>query len=186
MSNLAVLTFAVSSVDVAAYNNGGAVTTWYNLPVVAESTVEYTKQKSEVPDGEGNLIHIWRHSPRARMNLRMKRFAFRILELVTGSPVSSAQGADMIYAGTSVEVNPPYVRLRAYAQAIDQNGTTGYLKVTIFKAQGVMPGVTMRETTPGEFQIEFDALLSSTDENGNTLGSNAYYKVEALKSNTST
>lgn len=117
-----MLTFAVSSVDVAPYNNGAAVTTWTNIPVVAESTVEYTKQKAEVPDGEGNLIHIWRHSTRARMNLRMKRFAFRVIELISGSPVSSAQGTDQIYAGTSGEVNPPYVRLRAYAQAIDASG----------------------------------------------------------------
>lgn len=98
------------------------MTTWTNIPVVAESTVEYSKEKAEIADGEGNLIHIFRHSRRARMNLRMKRFAFRILELVTGSPVSSAQGADMIYAGTASEVNAPYVRLRAYAQAVDASG----------------------------------------------------------------
>lgn len=29
-----------------------------------------------------------------------------------------------------------------------------------------MPGVTMRETTPGEFAIEFDGLLSTNDESG--------------------
>lgn len=185
MSNLAVFTFAVSSVDVAPYVSGQAVSTWTNIPVVAESTVEYTKQAAEISDGEGYLRHIFRHSTRARMNLRMKRFAFRALELITGSPVSSAQGADMIYAGTSVETNPPYVRLRAYAQAVDASGNTGYIKVTIFKAQGTMPGVTMRETTPGEFSITFDALLSSDNEAGQTLASDAYYKVEALKSTTS-
>ena len=49
-----------------------------------------------------------------------------------------------------------------------------------------MPGVTMRETTPGEFAIEFDGLLSTNDENGATLaGTGAYYRVDALKSSTS-
>lgn len=182
MSTLSAYTFAISQADVSA--NGDTVTTasWVNIPIIGEGTVEYTMQKAEVADGEGKLQIIWRHGQRAKVTLRMKRFAFRILELISGSPVSSAQGTDIIQFGTSAEVSPPFVRLRLQQKAIDASNNSGYMEVIVYKAQGMLPTMTMRETTPGEYTVEFDALAATYNESGAVVSGNPYFKATALKS----
>lgn len=182
MSTLSVYTFAISQADVSANGDTVNAASWVNIPIIGEGTVEYTLQKAEVADGEGKLQIIWRHGQRAKVTLRMKRFAFRILEMISGSPVSSAQGTDQIEFGTVNEISPPFVRLRLQQKAVDSSNTEGYLQVVIYKAQGTMPSMTMRETTPGEYTVEFDALAATYNESGATLEGNPYFKVTALKS----
>lgn len=179
MSTLQTYSFAITQADVGPYSAGAV--TWTNIPVVGEGTVEYTIQRAEVQDGEGKILNVWFHSQRAKVTLRMKRFAFRILEIITGSPVSSAQGTDMIYFGRDEELSAPWVRLRLQQKAVDTAGTEGYFEVIIFKAQGTLPAITMRETTAGDYTVTFDALLSSVDAAGNTIP-DALFAVKALKS----
>ncbi len=182
MAETNVYTFAVNKVEIASYNNGAAPTSWTNIPVIAESTAEYTRGNADVSDAEGNLLNIWYHSQRARVTLRVKLFAFRVIEIATGSPVSSAQGADKMDIGVDAELNPPNVRLRLQQKAVDYTtGTTGYFEVVIYKARGALGPLTMRETTPGEYTIEFNALKSTKDEQGNTLpGNGALFHARGL------
>lgn len=182
MSTLTTYNFAITQADIALYADGAAVSTWTNLPVVAESNVEYTMTPADIADGEGKIQHRFFHSQRARITIRMKTWGFRIMELLSGSPVSSAQGTDEIYFGRDEELNPPAVRLRLQCKAVDTGATstTGYYEIMIFKAQGFLPPLSMRETTAGEFTITFEGLLATKDTAGNTIPA-AMGRVKALK-----
>lgn len=180
MSNLQTFSFAITQADIAPYNGGAAVSTWTNIPTPAEGTAEYTVQKVEVADGEGKLVQVWFHTQRCKVTLRIKKFAFHIFEMLSGSPVSSAQGTDKMYFGRDEEINPPVVRLRLQQKAIDQNGNTGYFETIIFQARGMLPPITMREVTASDYTCTFDGLESTVDEAGATIPS-AMLSVRALK-----
>lgn len=180
MSNLKTFTFGVNRAWVSANGNTANAASWVEIPIVADSSVEYTLQHAEVANGEGKLQITWRFGQRAKVMLRMKQFAFNILERITGSPVSSANGIDQLLVGRSEEINPPNVRLKLVQQAKDSNNTAGYLHVVVFNAQGEMPGVQMKESTPGEFSINFDCLAATFDENGAVIPE-SYFRVDALK-----
>lgn len=182
MSTLSVYTFAIAQADISANGDTVNAASWVNIPIIGEGTVEYTMQKAEVSDGEGRLQIIWRHTQRAKVTLRMKRFAYRVLEMISGSPVSSAQGTDQIRFGTTAEITPPFVRLRLQQRAVDSSNTAGYLEVIIYKAQGMLPSMTMREVTPGEYTVEFDALAATYNENGAVVEGSPYFRVKSLKS----
>lgn len=182
MSNLKTYTFAITQADVASGGDTAVAASWVNIPIVAEGTIEYTVQKVEVADGEGKLQINWFHTQRAKVTLRMKQYAFRILEMVTNSPVSSAQGTDAMYFGRDEEITPPYVRLRLQQKAVDaSSGARGYFEVIVFKAQGTLPTLTMKEVSPGEYTVMFDCLQATYDDSGNAIPS-AMLKVKALKS----
>ena len=181
MSLLNVKTFAIKRAYISANADSSTPAAWTEIPLTQEGTVEYSTQKSELQDGEGKLIHTWRYGQRARVMLRMSVFAFNILERITGSPVSSASGVDQISGGVEEEISPNLVRLKLVQRAVDNSGNEGELHVYIHKAQGEMPTVTMRQTTQGEFTINFDALSASFNELGAAIPS-SYFRVDALKS----
>lgn len=183
MANTKLLTFSIYKAEISANADTNTPAAWTEIPLSAEGTGEYTIQKAEVQDGEGALQHTWKHTQRARFMLRTKLALFRILEIATGSPVSSTTGGDMIYVGREEEISAPFVRLRLHQRAVDfDTKTEGYAEVIVFKAQAEMPGVQMREVTPGEYTINFDALKASYDASGNSIPG-AYFSFRGLKSN---
>lgn len=182
MANTKLLTFAVFKAYVSANADSSTAASWLEIPLTAESTTEYTLQEAEVANGEGKLFWTWFFGQRATTRLRMKQFAFAVLERITGSPVSSAQGADQMKFGVEEEISPPVVRLKVIVRAVDtSNNTGGYFHITIFKAQGRLPTLNARETTPGEFEVMFKALAATYDENGASIPE-SYLRVDGLKS----
>jgi len=105
-------TFGVKKAYIGAYNSGGAVPEWVEFKIVQDSTVELSYERAEMRDGRGRLQHTWLHSPSGRATLRGGEYAMRILEMVTGSPVSSYADVDSIQIGTEDELTPPAVRLK--------------------------------------------------------------------------
>lgn len=181
MSNLKIFTFGVNKAWVSANGDTNTPASWVEVPIVSDSTIDYTIQTAEVSDGEGFLQMQWKHTQRAKVTLKMKQLGFNILERMTGSPVSSSQGTDQIYFGRQEEITPPFTRLKLVQRAIDSNTNRGYAHVTIFKAQGELPTLMMQATTPGEFTVNFQCLAANYDENGNSIPT-AYFRLDAVKS----
>ncbi len=181
MANTNLLTFAVHRAYLSPNADTANAATWTELPIVAESTVEVALGEDEVADGEGKLRYTWFHSQRANARLVIRQFAFRILELATSSPVSSAQGADEIEFGVDGELNPPVVRLKLICKARnDVTNTNGYVHITLYKAQGRMPTLNMRATTHGEYEIMFKGLFATFNDGGGAI-TGAYGKVAGIK-----
>jgi hypothetical protein len=182
MANTNLLTFAVHKAFISSNADTATPASWTELPIVAESTVEVAIGEDEVADGEGKLRYTWFHSQRANARLIIRQFAFRILELATSSPVSSAQGADEIEFGVDGELAPPVVRLKLICKARnDATNTNGYMHITVYKAQGRMPTLNMRATTHGEYEIMFKGLYATYNDLGGAI-SGGYGKVSGLKS----
>jgi hypothetical protein len=184
MSNVKALTFAIYKAEISA--NGGTSTpaSWVEIPLTRQGTVEYSKSNAEVTDGEGSLFHIWYHSMRARVNLTTKLAFPRLMEMISGSPVSSAQGTDLIYFGREEELDPNKVRLRLHCKARDiDTASEGYAESIVFSAQGGLASFQMAETTPGEYAFEFTSLKSTYDANGNVVPS-CYGSFRMVKSTT--
>lgn len=181
MANTKLLTFAIHRAYISPNADTATPASWTEIPLVAESTVEIAVQEAEVADGEGKLRYTWFHSQRANARVRMKQLALRILELATSSPVSSAQGADEIEFGVEGELSPPVVRLKFICKAYnDATSTNGYVHVTVYKAQGRMPTLTMREIAAGDFEVMFKGLFASFTDTGAAI-TGAYGKVSGLK-----
>jgi len=104
-------TFGVDEAYVGTYNAGGAAT-FVQFPIVQDSTLELTYERAEVLDGMGRRQGIWIHSPSGRVTLRGGEASMRIMEMVSGSGVSSYASVDRIQFGTADELTPPTVRLK--------------------------------------------------------------------------
>lgn len=181
MANTNILTFAIHKAYVSANADSSTPASWLELPLVKESTIEYSTQEAEVTNGEGKLFYQWFFGQRALARIRIPVYAFAVFERITGSPVSSAQGADMQYFGREEEISPSPVRLKVIVRAVNKDtNVEGYFHITVFKAQGRMPTVTARETTPGEFEIQFKALAATYDENGASIPE-SYGKYSGLQ-----
>ena len=144
MSLVKATTFAIVKAEISL--NGGTSTpaSWTNIPLAADGTVNYTQSKSEVTDGEGNIHQTWRHSQRANVMLRTKVAFPRLMEMISGSPVSSANGADLIYFGRTEELSPNRVRLRLQCRAVDHDTKAeGFAEAIVFDAQGGMAPFSM-------------------------------------------
>lgn len=182
MSLVKANTFAITKAEISAGGGTNAAPSWVEIPLTRTGTVEYTKSTADVTDGEGNLFHQWFHSMRAKVMLSTKIAFPRMMELISGSPVSSAQGADLIYFGRDEELDANKVRLRLQCKARNYDtGTEGYAEAIVFSAQGGLASFSMQETTPGEFSFEFTGLKSSFDANGNAIPA-AYGSFAMVKS----
>ncbi len=171
MAQTKLYTFAITKAEISANADSATPAVWTLIPITAEGTVEYTIQKAEVADGEGALQITWRHTQRARITLRTKLMLFRILEMISGNPVSSVgANGDRIEFGNENEISPPFVRLRLQQKAVNYDtNAEGYVEAIVYKAQGELPSFTMREVTPGEYTVMFDALKALFDDTGAAL-----------------
>lgn len=182
MSLVKATTFAIVKAEISLNGNTNTPATWTEIPLAADGTINYTMSKSEVTDGEGNLFQTWRHSPRATVALRTKVAFPRLMEMISSSPVSSAQSADLIYFGRTEELDPNNVRLRLQCRAKNYDtGADGYAEAIVFNAQGGMAPFSMGETKQGEFAFEFDSNKSSYDASGNSIPA-AYGSFHVIKS----
>ena len=175
-----VYTFGIKQAWLGAYNAGGAVATWIEFPIVTDGSVELTTEKTEVRDGMGLRKTTWSHTLGGRVTLRGNMYSMRILEMVTGSAVSSYTNTDMIYLGSEDELTPPAVRLKLLALAKDASDNEGYLYVYCYRAKGNMPSIGMAQTAPGEVEIQFDLESDTKNHLGNTLPSARYGQSEIV------
>ena len=149
-------TFGVKEAFVGAYNSGGAVPTWVEFDIAQDSTLELSYERAEHRDGRGYLEHTWIHSPSGRVTLRGGEYSMRIMEMVSGSPVSSYTSVDSIQFGVNEELTPPAVRLKLVCECKDGSENEGEVLVYAYKAVGQMPSIGMAQTTPGVVEILFD------------------------------
>jgi hypothetical protein len=173
--------FAIKQAWVSEYSDGGAAT-WVLIPVVAGSTLDISRTAAEIRDGEGFLQYTWFHTITATLTIRAKEWSMRVLEMISGNPVSSAGGVDWIEFGRDEELSPPTVRFRLQCPAVDETGTvTGkYMYVYCYKVQCSFPSVGMEEVTPGEVTIEGNCLRCDDDDQGNDLPGDVFGRIEAL------
>jgi len=170
-------TFGVKQAWVGGYAAGAAVPEWVEFKIVQDSTLELSYERAEMRDGRGRLQHTWIHSPGGRVTLRGGEYAMRILEMVTGSPVSSYADVDSIQFGTEDELTPPAVRLKMVCDAKDSIETEGEVLVYAYKAVGQMPSIGMAQTTPGVVEIPFDLQQDTKDHAGATVAA-AYGRID--------
>ncbi len=181
MSLLAVYTFGVTKAEISANGDTSTPASWVNIPLIADGTVTYTLSESEVRDGDGTMRLDWFHSQSAKVSLMTKVTFFRLLEMATGSPVSSYQGGtDAIEFGTSAELNPPATRLRIQCRAQDTNTNRGYMEIVIYRARGKMGNFGMKEVAQGSYTVQFTAELAVFDELGGA-NAGAYGRAKAVK-----
>jgi len=172
--------FAVDQAHIAAYSTSVAAT-WTELPVVSGSTVDMAVTRADVRDGVGDIQHTWFHTRTATVTLTMRRWAMRVLELISGNPVSSSDGYDRILLGTSAEITPPKCRLRLRCQAVDENGENeGYMYVYLYAVQFGFPSIGMAETTPGEVTLEGSCLLTTYNELAVQETENTWGRLQAI------
>ena len=184
MSNLALYTFGVTKADISANGDTATPASWVNIPLIADGSITYQINVAEVADGDGKLRLNWFHSQRAKVQLMTKQTIFRLIELATGSAVSSYQGQDKIQFGVDSELNPPFTRLRVQCKAVDASANRGYMEAVLYRTRGKMGNVSMKETTVGTYTIEFEAELASFDDLGNATPNGAYGHLTGLKSST--
>lgn len=170
-------TFAVSAAYVGAYNSGGAVSEWVEFPIVQDSTLELSFDEATLTDGRGRIQEAWKHSPAGRVTLRGGEGSMRILEMVSGSAVSSYADVDSVQFGTESELSPPSVRLKLQCLAVDDSGNEGLQIVYCYKAKGQFPSIGMAQTTPGVVEIPFTLQQDTKDQDGNTVAA-AYGRLD--------
>jgi len=170
-------TFGVKEAYVGAYNSGGAVPTWVEFDIAQDSTLELSYERAEMRDGRGYLQHTWIHSPSGRVTLRGGEYSMRIMEMVSGSPVSSYADVDSMQFGTEEELSPPSVRLKMLCECKDASENEGLVYVYAYKAIGQMPSIGMAQTTPGVVEIPFDLQQDTKDHDGNTVAA-AYGRID--------
>ena len=56
--------------------------------LVTSAVFDYTGTDALIVDGEGSATYLFRHSVRLKVTLTLRQWGFRVLELLTGSPVS--------------------------------------------------------------------------------------------------
>lgn len=174
--------FAIDQAWVAAYSTSVAAT-WTELPVTSNSTIDMAVTRAEVRDGEGNLMHTWFHTQTATISLTMRQWGMRVLELISGNPVSSSDGYDKIDFGRDEEITPPRCRIRAYCRAVDDTGVTeGAMRVYLYAVQFGFPSIGMAETTPGEITLEGSCLHVNYDELAVATDKNMFGRIEAVQS----
>jgi len=174
------LSFGINDAWVSAYTAGEAAS-WVQMPIVAGSTLDIARTAAEIRDGEGYLQKVWFHTLTATVTIRAKKWAMRVLELISGNPVSSASGVDKIEFGRDEELNPPYVSFKLKVTAEDNSGTSGYMYVYCYKVQCGFPSVGMEETTPSEVTIEGNCLRGYYDSEGNQFPYQVMGRVEAVE-----
>lgn len=175
-----VKTFGIKQAWLGEYLSGGAVVTWVEFPLVTDGTLELTSERAEIRDGLGLRKDTWFHSQGGRVTLRGGMYSMRILEMVTGSPVSSYLNTDMMQFGVEDELTPPAVRLKLLTLAKDAAGNEGYLYAFCYRARGNMPSIGMAQTAPGEVEIQFDLEADTKNHLGQTLSGNAYGRAEIV------
>lgn len=174
----------MTKADISANGDTSTPASWVNIPLISDGTITYNINVAEVSDGDGKLRLNWFHSQRAKVQLMTKQTIFRLIELATGSAVSSYQGQDKLQFGVDAELNPPFTRLRVQCKAVDSNANRGYMEAVLYRTRGKMGNVSMKETTVGTFTIEFEAEIASYDDNGNATPNGAYGHIRSLKSDT--
>jgi len=174
--------FAVDQAHIAAYSTSVAAT-WTELPVISGSTIDIAVTRADVRDGEGALKHTWFHTQTATVTLTMRRWAMRVLELISGNPVSSYSGYQDIQVGTDAEITPPRCRLKLRCKAVDENGENeGFMYVYVYACQFGFPSIGMAETTPGEITMEGSCLQVGYDEDAVAMVKDAFLRIEAIQS----
>jgi hypothetical protein len=106
----------------------------------------------------------------------------RVLELISGNPVSSSDGYDKIEFGRDEEVTPPICRIRLYCKAVDDAGTTeGTMRVYLYAVQFGFPSIGMAETTPGEITLEGSCRVVQYNELAVLVDKNMFGRIEAIQ-----
>ena len=170
-------TFAIKDAWIGAYNAGAAVTTWVEFPLVSDGTLELSTEEATILDGRGRRQATWKHSPAGRVTLRGGEGSMQILEMVTGSGVSSYLNIDSMQFGTEAELTPPSVRLKLRADIKDSADNEGLQYVYCYKAIGQFPSIGMAQTTPGVVEIPFSLNSDTKDHTGATVAS-AYGRLD--------
>lgn len=172
--------FAIKEAWVAQFSATVAAT-WETVPVIAGSTLDLAIAEAPVRDGEGRLQHTWYHTQDATLTLIMREWSMRVLELVSGNPVSSASGMDKIEFGREEELTPPLLRFKLKCRAVSQDGTTsGYLYVYCYKVACSFPTIGMEETAPHEMTITGKCLHTVYDELAAALPTECFGRIEGL------
>jgi hypothetical protein len=153
------------------------------MPVTSNSTIDVAVTRAEVRDGEGDLMHVWFHTRTATLSLTMRQWGMRVLELISGNPVSSSNGYNQIDFGRDEEITPPKCRVRLKCKAVDETGATeGFMYVYLYAVQFGFPSIGMAETTPGEVTLEGTCLVESHDESAVILPKVMFGRIEAIQS----
>lgn len=173
--------FAIEDAWVSEYTDGGAAT-WVSIPVVGGSTLDITRTPAEVRDGRGFLQHTWFHTLSATITIRAKEWSMRVLEMISGNPVSSASGVDYIEFGREEELSPPTVRFRLQVPVVDEVGGNNAKRmlVYLYKVQCSFPSIGMEEVTPGEVTIEGNCLRADDNELGAAIAKECFGRLQAL------
>lgn len=173
--------FAIDQAWVSTYTDGGAAT-WVEIPVVGGSTLDITRTPAEVRDGRGFLQYTWFHTLSATVTIRAKEWSMRVLEMISGNPVSSAAGVDFIEFGREEELTPPTVRFRLQCPLVDEDGgnSAKRMLVYLYKVQCSFPSIGMEEVTPGEVTIEGNCLRCDDDDQGAALAKDCFGRLQAL------
>lgn len=172
--------FAIKQAWVAAYSTSVAAT-WTELPVTSNSTIDVAVTRADVRDGIGDLQHTWFHTRTATLSLTMRQWGMRVLELISGNPVSSTSAHDSIDFGRDEEISPPKCRIRLKCDAVDETGVTeGYMYVYLYAVQFGFPSIGMAETTPGEITLEGSCLVVQYNELAVNVGKTMFGRIDAI------
>jgi hypothetical protein len=172
--------FAVKQAWVAAYSTSVAAV-WTELPVTSNCTVDVAVTRADVRDGLGDIQHTWFHTRTATLSLTMRQWGMRVLELISGNPVSSTSTFDRIEFGRDEEISPPRCRIRLRCDAVDETGVTeGYMDVYLYAVQFGFPSIGMAETTPGEITLEGSCLMVDYNELAVLQPQAVFGRVEAI------
>jgi hypothetical protein len=172
--------FGVDQAWVAAYSTTVAAT-WTELPVTSNATIDVAVTRAEVRDGEGDLKHVWFHTRTATLSLTMRQWGMRVLELISGNPVSSSSGYDQIDFGRDEEITPPKCRVKLKCKAVDETGTTeGAMWVYLYAVQFGFPSIGMAETAPGEVTLEGSCLVVQYDDDALLVAKETFGRIEAI------
>lgn len=138
----------------------------------AVRSAESDPQREEVEiKGDDQLLGVFAFGLSDDLTLVANGVNFDVVMAVTGNSVSSSDEGIKIPLGTDSEGNPPYVEVRAYSKAKDDQGVAVNIVRTWYKVQ--ITAINFSQQGEQEFNVEMTgkALQTEEDVEGNALAS---------------
>jgi hypothetical protein len=173
--------FGLKDVAIATRPTTGSTTpTWVDIPSVESAAFKLNIEEVE-QYGDDSYQGAFYHSPKGQITVKGNKLSMKVFELLSGNTVSTSGTAEIIQFGTVDELIPPRVIVRATVGVRMEDGTAGEMTAYFYNTDvktvwDSIPGGERAKL--GEVNLMFNCYISTQDEKGDALATNAFGRFE--------